>query len=413
MQRSRITTDWPTPILTDLYFEKSGSPTIHPSPTWGVTSTHYLKIEDQGPGLRRYGLNRISYKPVSHVKIKVFPVTSWTGLDPNSGYTYHATNLDRFPQGPWTLMTSGYMPQPSKSEIDSCCTAAFQQWSTVIPDNVSIANFIWELREVKSLLPRLLKFRWDFYHKGILGTPSLLRAWANGRINLETLSSNYLAYQFGWKPLLADLKKLANLVPSVLRRMEFLKRSYRKWTKVSFARSDFAPRTIPDPPSGGTVSDELRFVLSSYRADFHASAYQWHDLQGLDDGFEFLRAFATALGLNRPGRVLWNAIPFSFVIDWFVKLGDWVDKQTTADFFGGSFRIFCRGTSIKETCRISCWYRYFSTWTYGGHQLIERYQRSAGMPIPVSALVSPELTGTQASLAAALLHGASSGHFVK
>lgn len=412
MQRKRIKTDWPTPYVISVKFTKSGSPTIGPTLGDGVTSTHYHSIEDQGPGIRRYGLSRIFYKPLLHTKVTQYPVMDWIMLDPNSGYTA-TVHQDRFPQNPWALTTGGYMPTPSKSEIDSCCTAAFKQWSTVIPENVSIANFIYELREVKSLLPRLLKFKWDFYHKEILLTPKLLKDFSNGRYNLETLSSNYLAYQFGWKPLLADLKKLANLVPTVLKRLEYLKKTHRKWTKVSFARSDFAPREIPAPPSGGVLLDELRYVLSSYRADFHASAYMWHDLQGLDDGFEFLRAFVTALGLNRPGMVLWNAIPFSFVIDWFVRLGDYVDKMTTVDLFGGTLRLYSRGTSITETCRISCWYRYYNTWFYGGHQLIERYQRSPGMAIPVSSLVSPELSGTQVTLAAALLHQASSGSFVK
>jgi hypothetical protein len=33
-----------------------------------------------------------------------------------------------------------------------------------------------------------------------------------------------------------------------------------------------------------------------------------------------------ASGLDNPIGVLWNAIPYSFVVDWFVNIGDWAES---------------------------------------------------------------------------------------
>lgn len=44
---------------------------------------------------------------------------------------------------------------------------------------------------------------------------------------------------------------------------------------------------------------------------------------------------ATALGLTNPAAVLWEVIPFSFLVDWFIPVGEFLNQWT--DFMGLTF----------------------------------------------------------------------------
>lgn len=55
-------------------------------------------------------------------------------------------------------------------------------------------------------------------------------------------------------------------------------------------------------------------------------------------------------GLN-PFKTAWELIPYSFVIDWFCNIGDWVIAQTAGLGPGAQQRLFCQ--SIKETRVVS------------------------------------------------------------
>jgi len=39
-----------------------------------------------------------------------------------------------------------------------------------------------------------------------------------------------------------------------------------------------------------------------------------------------MRAFLNAFGVEWDPRIIWDAIPWSFVIDWFISIGDWIDS---------------------------------------------------------------------------------------
>lgn len=63
----------------------------------------------------------------------------------------------------------------------------------------------------------------------------------------------------------------------------------------------------------------------------------------------YLRLF-DQIGIN-PFKTAWELIPYSFVIDWFANIGDWVLARTAGLGPGAQQRLFCQ--SIKEIRTVS------------------------------------------------------------
>ena len=54
------------------------------------------------------------------------------------------------------------------------------------------------------------------------------------------------------------------------------------------------------------------------------------------------------IGLN-PFQTAWELIPFSFVVDWFANVGDWVLAHTASFVDCSSQRVFCESVKIERT----------------------------------------------------------------
>ena len=59
-------------------------------------------------------------------------------------------------------------------------------------------------------------------------------------------------------------------------------------------------------------------------------------------------AFARQLGLLNPATVLWERVPFSFVCDWFLPIGNYLNLIGQIPFMKGRW---CRTSSIRQTAR--------------------------------------------------------------
>lgn len=115
---------------------------------------------------------------------------------------------------------------------------------------------------------------------------------------------------------------------------------------------------------------------------------------------------ANQLGLINPAAVVWELVPFSFVVDWFTSIGSFIDSWT--DFLGLKFTRQCCTTVMKvPTCRYT--YSY-----YAGNPLYEKLAqctldgvwvwRSLDLPsLTLGVLPAKRLSLTRAATSLALL----------
>jgi hypothetical protein len=270
--------------------------------------------------------------------------------------------------------------------LSSLADDAFEALVPQVPQEVSIPNFLYELREIGDLIPKL--------------DDSLSK----------TVSGGYLTYSFGWKPLVGDLQKLGRLMTTVSNRLDYLKKTYGRETRISFSRKidtydlNQAPFT-PDPINGGVGFVKLQGI-------YRAGGYLYHRLEGLDGLNGMLRGCAAALGLNNPLGVLWEAIPYSFVADWFGRTQSLLSQQALQPFVGTwdlrrmSHSVDIEGIREYWIPRLSS--SYDPPWNAAQLAAIQRvhsYTRSPGLPAASTWLTSTQLGSQQQLLASALIRG--------
>jgi hypothetical protein len=246
---------------------------------------------------------------------------------------------------------------------------AFNSFSTQIPTDISIANFAWELRELGSLIPKI--------------SDSLKQTYTDLFLNLS----------FGWKPFLKDLRTLGGLLNRVNSRIDFLKSTYGKKTRLGMYRAN----AVQDVPFNMYTQDlqDMRFSyvkhrweLVGHRVDLRAGGYLFHQLQDLDSTYSFIRAMLVSLGLDNPLKAFWNAIPYSFVADWFTGLSRELGKLSINPFEGNwSVSEFSSSANAFARWKVT---QVIDGGTYPDNLLgyvdARRYERISYLPIPESII---------------------------
>jgi hypothetical protein len=126
----------------------------------------------------------------------------------------------------------------------------------------------------------------------------------------------------------------------------------------------------------------------------------WYSIPVLGNGSDAVRAFMDDIGLNLNPSIIWNAIPWTFVIDWVVNVSSWLDQF--------KFRNIEPITYIGEYCW-SMHIRRVTSLSMGRgsaypiiHATEDAYKRQVCTPNYVSSIKTSGLNLKEFSLAAAL-----------
>lgn len=139
----------------------------------------------------------------------------------------------------------------------------------------------------------------------------------------KNFGSNFLEFHFGWSPLVSDLYtcyEVLNQPPP---------------TGTAHGRKSMKWKTQVDAENSKTV----RYWTASVRLQMNVS---------VKNSNLFV---ANQLGLLNPATVLWDAVPFSFVGDWFGTFGTWLGSLT--DFVG--LEMSRKQTGVKVAVREEKW----------------------------------------------------------
>lgn len=189
---------------------------------------------------------------------------------------------------------------------------------------VDLPILLFELRD----LPRMLQ-DWG----GQIAKTRMMVRSRGSSVDVKYISrrsaSNFLSWEFAIKPFLSDLAKMLDFQAHVDKRVNALKklgsgatvRSATVWQDVGIPSSTVNQHVT-------TLSSEfnrVNYVRRTERKRWVST--KWKPLSPLPDTDAELRKLAVRLvfGLDISFATLWEAMPWSWLIDWFTNVGDIVN----------------------------------------------------------------------------------------
>lgn len=188
----------------------------------------------------------------------------------------------------------------------------------------------------------------------------------NLRKTARSFGNNYLEFHFGWEPLVKDIYACVELVQSP---MEHLVARGKKTTRQKRFDNVRPIQGIETHLYQGNHVNEVQCVC---QAEFKVTNPNLY--------------LANRLGLTNPASVAWELIPFSFVVDWFVNVSDFLNQWS--EFHGVTLVNPFNSTKVTTYCsglRI-IWYPYWSEsdkTLWSSFQVLSRlvcFERKLGIP---------------------------------
>lgn len=210
--------------------------------------------------------------------------------------------------------------------------AQFNQLTRLIGDNARrLAGSIQHLANKQFYLAAL----------SLYADPTQSRAAQRKLSTTRAVSENWLALQYGWKPLLDDIHGLfETLVNGYVKGTHVYKvrALSRSWRDDKLFRQSLITGSPARTTTEVTQLQECRIVLR-YRVRSQ------------------LTNFLAQTGFLNPINLAWEVLPYSFVIDWLLPIGPWLESMSNflgCEFIDGSLVEECKlwqSGSYDETFR--------------------------------------------------------------
>jgi len=146
----------------------------------------------------------------------------------------------------------------------------------------------------------------------------------------QAIGSLWLELQYGWLPLIKDVYGAVEVFHRRLQQQAVFERataSYQRTFSETWHPGGFAATTVQSTTRYG-----VKYVIYYRIADQETRTLQ-------------------QLGVINPVSVAWDLVPFSFLIDWFLPIGNWLSSVTSTA--GLEFVAGCKMTKKQEaTSRI-------------------------------------------------------------
>lgn len=393
---------------------------------WLERETHERILDEPKTRFVSYGsfVRRKTFKSTLHDKwnsdhwnSQVWVPTTGSGTEYVGGCMLLHNAVFAQPYSPnTTLVLSDWAYNRMLSRVLAPDYGHYNRWQNIKPTMSTRANlavFLFELREFKRM--------WDFipqkhilmkgFSQGTLTWGALRKWWDLVRKENKSpsevaalVNGQHLNYNFGWKPFVSDIRKCWRGMETFEERLDRFTRDAGKELRKRFRDS---PRRVHDEVVGPLASGYGNRYRVRELWDFeeqHASAFDFSYLIPQYSNEELRwRALADSLGLKVTPSQFWTVMPWSFVVDWFVDVGGFLESyendwlQPWIKLHQGCYSRHVKGTLsvVAEQCV------YGSTRFPGINMNFSQYIRRVGMP-NFSAFTDP-LDADKIRLGASLL----------
>jgi hypothetical protein len=270
-----------------------------------ITYTNHVKGEPYRDNRCVHVKSQFDYMGSPLSSHQVFDIRP--GFEGNYYTTYcqHSKAIDAHTAAVGTALTALGVPTGAAVLAGSGQGYVNDAFQKAQPDltTVSVPNFLAELSDLRSLLAL-----WS-------GRSGLVKNLAGLRLN----------YQFGWKPTIGDIANMLNSVTSFEQKLRLFRESLGAISNRNYLQLN---RNIQK--SGNFNLGDVH-----YRVDWTASLsgrvkvhlkFRYEPLKVMTDTETNIRGLLDVLGFELNPRIIWDALPFTFVIDWFFGVGNWLQN---------------------------------------------------------------------------------------
>jgi hypothetical protein len=136
----------------------------------------------------------------------------------------------------------------------------------------------------------------------------------NLNITPKRLHNSWLEYKYGWMPLLMDVKGAAEY---------FAQQHVVRPTTFTVSATEEVTKTKTWPYVSATYGSGVPYTSTYFLSvNLKTRCKIWCELTSPH------LSTMQQLGLTNPALVAWELVPFSFVFDWFIQVGDWLTAMT-------------------------------------------------------------------------------------
>lgn len=298
----------------------------------------------------------------------------------------------------WTIGgLPGYFPEvyfPTHPEVAAIISVARERLRSKISSGAEALVTLAERKQAMSMMSDRLVQLYRFsraLRRGRFGEANdLLRVPKGFRAKSKSFSGAWLEYHFGWSPLAQDIFNASTLLSSPIPFDRFVGRSSHIFNRR--LTSEY-----------GHASHGRKGVVTSVKM-YKVGASCFADVE-VENPNLYL---ASSLGMTNPATVLWELVPFSFVVDWFVNVSDFLGQWS--EFHGIRLKNAYYSYKVSETTNFSDNYydiplpgdpdetRQMEIQYYG-----VSHQRNLGIPSVTLGVRKPWLLSSQRGLTAASL----------
>lgn len=178
------------------------------------------------------------------------------------------------------------------------------------------------------------------FHKSVVPPGGRARARFDrnyGRNAMEAASNAWLEYSYGWVPFMSEVRSATNTLMDLADRPKAMTSKVKAVIRRSSETVSTPQRLLAFSTPPGC---ELWGILTTRKWQSYKGTWRFRpnpsDMPG-------------RFGLVNPAEVVWELVPFSFVADWFLPIGDYLaalDVPLRFSHVGGSYgtRIYAEAT---------------------------------------------------------------------
>ena len=304
---------------------------------------------------------------------------------------------------------NGPLDTPFSSVYPIYAEYGAEAWNKFAPSKptADLGVFLAELRE----LPRMLKTTSDAFRKSWLA-----KGGQSSRKATRKAADNWLNYQFGWLPFINDLQKLYDTTKNIDKQLRFLRKNNGKWLHRGgdvLNRESSEVVLEDDQYTGHNPQLDTTFYNSytktgSKRVTKHITEHVWFEaamkfyIPDINSPVGKLKALSNIYGLRHAPSIVWNVIPWSWLVDWCSNAGDIIDNLSLAAQNNLVAKYAYLMGTRRETQEFHSTAEYkLGTHSISGEVIGSHKERSEASPFGFG-LSSDDFTGRQFSILTAL-----------